>query len=360
MIDRGSVQHAADELLATAMLDDGWKESLQLLADATEAGGASLVRLQAGRHVAHVSSTDWAESETALATGGVPPSGLRYYPEAAYGAGFCVDHDVWTDDEMRRDPYFQEFLRPRGVFFHAKLRLLSESDDRITLTLKRRLGRGCYEPSEVAVLDSIVPQLRASFRVTRSVLDAEATGMARALHRRGDPVFGLDMFGRVLRSYGTDDLEPLGIVARERRLFAADRRMQATLDRAISGAVGPQQQPGFVAVTNQCGEHNLLHVLPVTGRARDVFLVTAAMVVVIAPHRPSARLSPELIRQVFGLTGREAQIAALLAEGLALAAIARRLHLGLGTVRNHLKSIFGKTATQRQGELVALLGALGR
>jgi DNA-binding CsgD family transcriptional regulator len=58
------------------------------------------------------------------------------------------------------------------------------------------------------------------------------------------------------------------------------------------------------------------------------------------------------------LTEREAQIATLLAEGSSLPAIAGSLRLGLGTIRNHVKRIFGKTGTRRQGELVALLCAL--
>jgi len=67
---------------------------------------------------------------------------------------------------------------------------------------------------------------------------------------------------------------------------------------------------------------------------------------------------PGAIRQALGLTERESETAMLLAGGLDLPTIAHRLQLGLGTVRNHLKSIFGKTGTRRQGELVALLGAL--
>jgi DNA-binding CsgD family transcriptional regulator len=157
--------------------------------------------------------------------------------------------------------------------------------------------------------------------------------------------------------HGADD-EHLGIVVRERRIVASDRLAQAALDGAVAVAVRTPQQPAVIAITNERGERRFLHVVPVTGLARDVFLATAAVVVVIEPGRPRLASLAGAIRQALGLTQREAQIAMLLAEGLSLPAIAERLHLGLGTLRNHLKSIFAKTGTRRQGELVALLRTL--
>ena len=71
--------------------------------------------------------------------------------------------------------------------------------------------------------------------------------------------------------------------------------------------------------------------MPVPGRARDIFLETAAVAVVIA---------------------------SLLTEGHTLAEIARRLGMQVRTTRVHLRSIFEKTGTSRQAELVALLGRL--
>jgi DNA-binding CsgD family transcriptional regulator len=59
--------------------------------------------------------------------------------------------------------------------------------------------------------------------------------------------------------------------------------------------------------------------------------------------------------QAFSLTDREADVAYLLAEGLAPADIAKRLRMQTATARVHLRSIFEKTGTARQAELVALI-----
>jgi DNA-binding CsgD family transcriptional regulator len=56
----------------------------------------------------------------------------------------------------------------------------------------------------------------------------------------------------------------------------------------------------------------------------------------------------------FALTGRESEIATLIAGGRNPAGVAAALGIGVGTVRNHLKRIFEKTDTHRQSELATL------
>lgn len=63
----------------------------------------------------------------------------------------------------------------------------------------------------------------------------------------------------------------------------------------------------------------------------------------------------QMLRDWYDLTPAEARVATLLASGLNLDEIVNRLGIGANTARTHLKSIFGKTDTRRQGELIRLL-----
>ena len=110
---------------------------LQQLAEAAEAGGATLLRLRGNRPLAGLSSTGWVHADAAMLAGHAPPSPRRFFPDHVFARGFLGDTNVWPDDELRRDPYFQEFLRPRGVFYHAKARLCADGDERISISLKR-------------------------------------------------------------------------------------------------------------------------------------------------------------------------------------------------------------------------------
>jgi two-component system response regulator DesR len=59
------------------------------------------------------------------------------------------------------------------------------------------------------------------------------------------------------------------------------------------------------------------------------------------------------------LTERERQVLAAAAGGATAAAIATRLHLSEGTVRNHLSAAIGKTATRTRAEAVREAERLG-
>lgn len=65
----------------------------------------------------------------------------------------------------------------------------------------------------------------------------------------------------------------------------------------------------------------------------------------------------KLLSRAFGLTPAQARVAGNLATGASIDAVAARLGIKKETARNHLKQIFLKTGTRRQGALVALLSS---
>ena len=73
-------------------------------------------------------------------------------------------------------------------------------------------------------------------------------------------------------------------------------------------------------------------------------------------HPSSAQeIDSDLLAAAFGLSHAECRIASLLADGLPLKSIADTLGVQYDTVRKQLMSIYQKTATNRQPELVRLL-----
>src|SRR3954452_22996897 len=73
----------------------------------------------------------------------------------------------------------------------------------------------------------------------------------------------------------------------------------------------------------------------------------------ISPRPPFRSL-----QKIFGLTPNEARLAAAMAGGESLEEIAGATNVTVNTLRKQLASIFEKTGTHRQSELVALLARL--
>lgn len=81
--------------------------------------------------------------------------------------------------------------------------------------------------------------------------------------------------------------------------------------------------------------------------------VQMALDLAIAP-RPRGRV----LRELFELSPAETRMAVRLAEGKTLRSIAAEMGIAVSTARTHLRSVFGKTATNRQTELIGLLARI--
>ncbi len=83
----------------------------------------------------------------------------------------------------------------------------------------------------------------------------------------------------------------------------------------------------------------------------------SAVLTFVDPHaaRP---LDPVLVAQAFDLTPAESRVAIQLAQGHTIEQIARNNGVSMATVRTQLKSLFAKTRTNRQADLVRLVNSL--
>lgn len=115
------------------------------------------------------------------------------------------------------------------------------------------------------------------------------------------------------------------------------------LSRAISVPRSSERSPLAVVVGSTRGEE--------TGEDS-----TGPLVVLVATD-PDVRheIQRSALSELYGMTGAEADVAGMLAEGLASDEIARELGISMNTVRTHMKRAFEKTRVGRQADLVRVL-----
>ena len=139
-------------------------------------------------------------------------------------------------------------------------------------------------------------------------------------------------------------------------LVLPDREANMALRATLAKAVREGEGKDLIVVPHARKAPSIIRSVPLplgNSERGDVLLIIANLGRTMAP-------SIESLVQIFDLTRAEARLATRLAAGNTLGEIARTSNLSVGTVRIQLKSIFLKTRTHRQAELVSLLSRLAR
>jgi DNA-binding CsgD family transcriptional regulator len=139
------------------------------------------------------------------------------------------------------------------------------------------------------------------------------------------------------------------------RSIAHSRALQEALHRLAHE--GAHEPVGFsIARTNRRPISTVLSKLPPRAKTAPTPDKPRIALFLSDPdynRQPSAPIS--LVRELFHFTPVESSIAILMMDSLDTAAIAQKLGIARNTLRDHLKSMFSKTCTRNQGELLHTL-----
>lgn len=193
--------------------------------------------------------------------------------------------------------------------------------------------------------------------VSRSGLQNASASDALSVLRQ--PALLVDAGGLVVESNAAlVEILDGDIRLKDRRLLVRDLDARGSLQRAfdeLRNATGPASQPiDPIVVPRRDQLPIILRIWPIEHSARWPSSEVRALLTLNAlgprPGPPAA-----ILAKAFRLTPSEARLASIIARGVAPETAARELKVSRETVRNQLKSVFAKTGTHRQGELVALL-----
>lgn len=142
-------------------------------------------------------------------------------------------------------------------------------------------------------------------------------------------------------------------------LLRADRSdQQEQLVRAVSRAIAhPSVSPTAYGVAIGDGNGRQFYLCVRALQGGDGIARAAQLVIyAIDPHQQVV-LDSEVLARVYRLSRAEIRVVAELMQGQSVEAIAETLSISSYTVRTHLRNLFAKTGTSRQGELIARLAA---
>jgi len=217
--------------------------------------------------------------------------------------------------------------------------------------------------SDVCHLRAEEERILASF--TRRLIEIAAAAGGRgsgtsptaALNAMRLPAVALDQHGFVADvNAAADAVFDQNIKIKDKRLFVRDPDARTLLKEAIDQLKDLPRlapfEPVIVPRTDKLPV--IVRIWPFDGPAHPPGLEVRALLTLNAlgprPGPPAA-----ILAKTFRLTPSEAKLACIIARGAPPDIAARELKISRETARNQLKSVFAKTDTHRQSELVALL-----
>lgn len=276
---------------------------------------------------------------------------------------WVVCHRQINDDFVRRSEFYNDFLIPTaGMRYLIGARLCDMEEHSVFIGISRAVGQRPFGDGEVRRIKRVQTHLARAARLSfkSQALQMQLDSGLRTLDALDFPVLIVDQSGMVrFANSAAEDLlrQPGGTLAMRRgRLVHAVSHGQTQLEALIRGAVTGARGGGMWLTTG--GDHpgGYLLVVPLSPRSRlgAPWQIPLALVFVSNPIDRGA-LPAHLLRTLFDLTPAEVRLAEALVQGESPGEYSARAGISLNTVRTQLRSVFEKTQTHRQAELVKLL-----
>lgn len=350
------------DALYEAPLDPSqWEEFLRLITQATGGRCAGLL-VHDARRAEHSISLQW----------GIDPEAIRLYAEhygkvdiwqqraapLAVEGWVGVSEEVISPRELAETEIYNDYFRLFGVA-HAAWSIPESTAGTISgLGVYRGPREGDFDSDALVLLGILAPHvkraIRLHFRLTtlrnrseslKTALDAIPTGVILLSER----------MQIVAMNYAAER-----ILAANNGLLATGGGLRAELQRESSGLkkllTEAVRNPLCVADEIDAisvSRRNLppLHLLVSPVRGLD----SVRVIIFVTDPKQALRPASATLQSLFRLTPAECRVAMLLAGGQALSEMSGTLGVSRNTLKSQLASIYGKTCTSRQSELIRLL-----
>jgi DNA-binding CsgD family transcriptional regulator/PAS domain-containing protein len=359
-------ERVTQQFLEAAAVPELWPDTLHDLAQACGAEGIAVHRADGVNTLGTVISKGSASLYHDFVTRWRAPElnshrarGLALLSRGWRGA--FTENDIFTPEQLARDPFQQEFMSPAGFTSFAGMVLAKMPGLMLSASIYRRPQQGPYQSGEIELINKLVAQLRAASEVALRIGMSSARRMADAFTAAGHPIALIGLDGRIIEmSASFERLIGNGVLVRGGRLGSsepdADRAIAAAVNRAIHHDGLMRGAEASVVLPRRSGLRPLLaQVVPVIGAAHDILHLVSAIAILTDLEAAACGPGETALQRAFGLSPAEARLAAQIAIGRTLPDIAQAEAMSRETLRSRLKSIFDKTGTSRQAELVLLL-----
>jgi DNA-binding CsgD family transcriptional regulator len=279
-----------------------------------------------------------------------------------------LDRQIVPKSELLASDYYNGFMKPRDM--HAVMRLTLAHRNRFLtiISLVRPRSVDEFDAPAIEQCQVLMPHLQraANIRFQSDGAAAMLGGLSDVADRSVTAVLLLAQDGRV--KFANKAARAMATAAdafllRHDQFEIPDRNDDGVFQRLVAGATGALQditapRGGVIRLARRSGKPSYaVTVAPVRPETSWAEREPVALVLIADPDAtpiPSA----ETLHRMFGFSAAETRVAGRLIVGDNPEQAASFLQVKTSTVRWHLVSMYRKTGTNRQAELVRLMLSL--
>lgn len=147
--------------------------------------------------------------------------------------GIADDFDGISAEQMKRNPYYQEFLAPHGLRWYAGFRV-SCGDDMWILSIQRTIQQGPFSTEEKVRLARLSQTLPASVAVAQALGSANGSNIPEAFEFSHTAAVLINPMGKVIRpNQSAERLLQGDVRIFHRRIISNGACATAALDRSL-------------------------------------------------------------------------------------------------------------------------------
>jgi len=276
------------------------------------------------------------------------------------------DHALVGGDRLKRTRLWNEWMAPQDMFGGLGCKVLETGSSYWYFDVQRGHGQAGFEAADAELLRIIVPHLARAAEIRRKFQSAQH--LASTFSQLPFGVIVVDGHMRIATINAAAEAilrrPETGLLSRSGHLVATNAGSMTALQQLVAHACSMREDaiPGvggdLLIRTKRRGIGadlgisvgplvNRIEELPFGGRHAAIFIREISL------ELPAG--FREQIRTFFDLTPKEAALAARLASGMTLKEAAADARISINTARSYLDSVFLKTGTHQQSQLVALL-----
>jgi len=282
-------------------------------------------------------------------------------------------HKTLNEAYVATSEFYQEFLLPYGRRYMSGCKVVDDDNATIFIACLRGMEQGPLPTKAIKFLDRLMPHLYRALRadVKNFIYSTQALVGHALVNRLRQPVILLTSASEVVHTNEaaktllsntqliavTDSQLILPEDCGQRFLQECallEQQVRTSSDIEASSTQFKTMQIKSSASATDETLYAFFSVL-IPQRVMGTFGLRPLIMLYLYHPESSTAIEPSLLYAAFGLTPAECRVAMLITEGQSIKKIADALGTQPDTVRKQLQSIYIKTSTHRQPELIRLL-----